>query len=144
MTHEWAERYDNVFFASMHPGWADTPAVRTSMPDFYEKMKNKLIQANGSVQDINEIPADLMVEVRPRARITQAVHRPEPMQKVKRRIDDGEGGIRVGQRVTHKKFGEGVVLDQEGNGRSARVQVKFEGSGSKWLVLAYANLTVLA
>ena len=93
---------------------------------------------------INEIPADLMVEVRPRARITQAVHRPEPMQKVKRRIDDGEGGIRVGQRVTHKKFGEGVVLDQEGNGRSARVQVKFEGSGSKWLVLAYANLTVLA
>ncbi len=93
---------------------------------------------------INEIPADLMVEVRPRARITQAVHRPEPMQKVKRRIDDGEGGIRIGQRVTHKKFGEGVVLDQEGNGRSARVQVKFEGSGSKWLVLAYANLTVLA
>ena len=92
---------------------------------------------------INEIPADLMVEVRPRARITQTVHRPEPMQKVKRRIDDGEGGVRIGQRVTHKKFGEGVVLDQEGNGRSARVQVKFEGSGSKWLVLAYANLTVL-
>ena len=93
---------------------------------------------------INEIPADLMVEVRPRARITQTVHRPEPMQKVKRRVDDGEGGIRVGQRVTHKKFGEGVVLDQEGNGRSARVQVKFEREGSKWLVLAYANLTVLA
>ena len=93
---------------------------------------------------INEIPAELMVEVRPRARITQTVHRPEPMQKVKRRIDDGEGGIRIGQRVTHNKFGEGVVLDQEGNGRSARVQVKFEGSGSKWLVLAYANLTVMA
>ena len=92
---------------------------------------------------INEIPADLMVEVRPRARITQTVHRPEPMQKVKRRFNDGEGGIQIGQRVTHKKFGEGVVLDQEGNGRSARVQVKFEGSGSKWLVLAYANLTVL-
>ena len=93
---------------------------------------------------INEIPADLMVEVRPRARITQAVHRPEPMQKVNRRINDNESGIRIGQRVTHKKFGEGVVLDQEGNGRSARVQVKFESSGSKWLVLAYANLTVLA
>ncbi len=93
---------------------------------------------------INEIPAELMVEVRPRARITQTVHRPEPMQKVKRRIDDGEGGIRIGQRVTHNKFGEGVVLDQEGNGRSARVQVKFESSGSKWLVLAYANLTVMA
>jgi len=93
---------------------------------------------------INEIPAELMVEVRPRARVTQTVHSPEPMPKVKRRIDDGEGGIRVGQRVTHKKFGEGVVMDQEGNGKSARVQVKFEGSGSKWLVLAYANLAVLS
>lgn len=92
---------------------------------------------------INEIPADLMVEVRPRTRVTQTVQRPEPMPKVKRRIDDGANGIRVGQRVTHKKFGEGVVLDQEGNGNSARVQVKFEGSGSKWLVLSYANLIVL-
>lgn len=26
----------------MHPGWADTPAVRSSMPDFYNKMKDKL------------------------------------------------------------------------------------------------------
>jgi dehydrogenase/reductase SDR family protein 12 len=42
MTHEWAKKYDKVFFASMHPGWADTPAVRTSMPEFYEKMKNRL------------------------------------------------------------------------------------------------------
>ena len=93
---------------------------------------------------INEIPAELMVEVRPRTRVTQTVQRPEPMPKVKRRIDDGGNGIRVGQRVTHKKFGEGVVLDQEGNGSSARVQVKFEGSGSKWLVLSYANLIVLS
>ena len=92
---------------------------------------------------INEIPADLIVEVRPRRRMTQTEHRTEPMPKVKRRIDDGEVGIRVGQRVTHKKFGEGVVLDQEGNGSSARVQVKFESSGSKWLVLSYANLVVL-
>ena len=93
---------------------------------------------------INEVPAELIAEVRPRRRATQAAHRPEPMPKVKRRIDDGAAGIRVGQRVTHKKFGEGVVMDQEGNGSSARVQVKFEGSGSKWLVLSYANLIVLS
>lgn len=93
---------------------------------------------------INEIPEELMVEVRPRTRVNQIVQRPEPMPKIKRRIDDGGSGIRVGQRVTHKKFGEGVVLDQEGNGSSARVQVKFEGSGSKWLVLSYANLIVLS
>ena len=93
---------------------------------------------------ISEVPADLMVEVRPRARISQPVHRPEPMQKVKKHMaPNNDEGIRVGQRVQHKKFGEGVVLDQEGSGRSARVQVKFESEGSKWLVLAYANLTVI-
>jgi len=42
MTQEYAKKYPGIFFASMHPGWADTPAVRTSMPQFYEKMKNKL------------------------------------------------------------------------------------------------------
>ena len=92
---------------------------------------------------INEIPADLIAEVRPRARVTQAAPQYDHMPKVKKRLDEGEGGVRVGQRVTHKKFGEGVVLDQEGNGTSARVQVKFASSGSKWLVLSYANLTVL-
>ena len=93
---------------------------------------------------INEIPADLIVEVRPRVRARKTTYNPDPMQKVKHRIDNGQGGIHVGQRVAHKKFGEGVVLDQEGNGNSARVQVKFEGSGSKWLVLSYANLVVLS
>jgi len=53
-------------------------------------------------------------------------------------------GIKIGGRVTHAKFGEGVVLDCEGKGNSARVQVHFESAGSKWLVLAYANLSVLA
>jgi DNA helicase-2/ATP-dependent DNA helicase PcrA len=50
------------------------------------------------------------------------------------------GGFRLGQRVSHPKFGEGVVLDTEGKGTSARVQVNFEAVGSKWLVLAYARL----
>jgi len=39
-----------------------------------------------------------------------------------------------------KKFGTGTVLDHEGSGSNARVQVNFEDHGSKWLVLAYANL----
>ncbi len=93
---------------------------------------------------INEVPADLVVEVRPRARVTQTAHRPDFMPKVKGSISDSESDIKVGQRVTHRKFGEGVVLDHEGNGNSARVQVKFEGSGSKWLVLSYANLVVIS
>ncbi|XP_059417877.1 dehydrogenase/reductase SDR family member 12-like [Carassius carassius] len=42
MTEQWAAQHKDVHFSSMHPGWADTPAVRSSMPDFYAKMKNKL------------------------------------------------------------------------------------------------------
>ena len=45
-----------------------------------------------------------------------------------------------GQRVIHARFGEGTVLNLEGQGSHARVQVNFETSGAKWLVLAYANL----
>ena len=42
--------------------------------------------------------------------------------------------------MRHRKFGDGVVLNCEGQGSSARVQVNFSTSGTKWLVLAYANL----
>ncbi|XP_042872722.1 dehydrogenase/reductase SDR family member 12-like isoform X2 [Penaeus japonicus] len=38
----YAQRYDKVHFSSMHPGWADTVAVRTSIPQFYEMMKDSL------------------------------------------------------------------------------------------------------
>ncbi|MDH5594220.1 MAG: hypothetical protein OEY68_07435, partial [Gammaproteobacteria bacterium] len=44
------------------------------------------------------------------------------------------------QRVAHTKFGEGVVVNYEGHGSHARIQVNFDYSGSKWLVAAYANL----
>nr|XP_041572203.1 dehydrogenase/reductase SDR family member 12 isoform X2 [Taeniopygia guttata] len=42
LTEQWAKTYRNIHFSVMHPGWADTPAVRSSMPDFYERMKNSL------------------------------------------------------------------------------------------------------
>jgi DNA helicase-2/ATP-dependent DNA helicase PcrA len=48
--------------------------------------------------------------------------------------------LRLGQNVRHPSFGAGVVTDVEGSGAHARVQVNFDGAGSKWLVLAYANL----
>jgi len=48
--------------------------------------------------------------------------------------------LRLGQRVFHQKFGEGVILTYEGEGSSARVQVNFNDAGSKWLVMGYANL----
>jgi DNA helicase-2/ATP-dependent DNA helicase PcrA len=49
----------------------------------------------------------------------------------------------LGSRVRHSKFGEGVVLNFEGNGAQARIQVSFERQGTKWLMLSYANLELV-
>lgn len=54
-----------------------------------------------------------------------------------------EGLWRIGQRVFHQKFGEGVVTGSEGRGNDGRVQVNFKHAGSKWLSLEYAKLTAL-
>jgi DNA helicase-2/ATP-dependent DNA helicase PcrA len=50
------------------------------------------------------------------------------------------GGFRVGQNVLHPKFGSGVIVDAEGQGNDARVQVNFGGQGVKWLAVAVAKL----
>ena len=50
-------------------------------------------------------------------------------------------GYKVGQSVTHAKFGTGIIIDFEGRGADARVQVKFREAGTKWLALAYAKLS---
>ena len=48
---------------------------------------------------------------------------------------------RIGQAVTHAKFGAGVIVNAEGGGADARVQVNFRDAGLKWLMLEYARLT---
>ncbi|MHB1214515.1 MAG: UvrD-helicase domain-containing protein [Thiobacillus sp.] len=50
-------------------------------------------------------------------------------------------GYKVGQSVAHAKFGTGIIIDFEGRGSDARVQVKFRDVGTKWLALAYAKLS---
>ncbi|HVO88393.1 MAG TPA: UvrD-helicase domain-containing protein [Casimicrobiaceae bacterium] len=47
---------------------------------------------------------------------------------------------RIGQSVRHVKFGLGVIIDAEGRGHDARVQVNFRDAGVKWLALDYAKL----
>jgi DNA helicase-2/ATP-dependent DNA helicase PcrA len=50
-------------------------------------------------------------------------------------------GFRVGQSVAHAKFGQGVIVNAEGSGPDARVQVNFGREGVKWLALSVAKLT---
>ncbi|PZN29560.1 MAG: DNA helicase II [Proteobacteria bacterium] len=89
---------------------------------------------------IKEIPAELIEEVRPRIHVSRPVY---PARRAALEEDVAPGGVRLGQRVRHGKFGEGVVLGVEGQGNHARVQVVFEQQGTKWLMLAYARLEPL-
>jgi DNA helicase-2/ATP-dependent DNA helicase PcrA len=50
------------------------------------------------------------------------------------------GGFRIGQSVMHAKFGLGVIINAEGGGSDARVQVNFGAAGIKWLALSVAKL----
>ena len=85
-----------------------------------------------------EIPEALTTPVRAPGRVAPAAAaapRPRPVATA------DVAPVRLGSRVRHEKFGEGVVLNYEGRGEHARVQVNFERAGAKWLVLAYARLT---
>jgi DNA helicase II / ATP-dependent DNA helicase PcrA len=84
---------------------------------------------------IKEIPEELIEEVRARVPVSR------PMQRAGADTSGpSQPGMGLGARVRHGKFGEGVILNLEGNGSHARVQVNFEQQGTKWLMLQYANL----
>ena len=89
---------------------------------------------------LREIPATLLREVRPRAGLSRQSWSPTSASSL---AQAPANGLRLGQRVSHPSFGAGIVMDAEGSGTHARVQVNFESSGAKWLVLAYANLAAL-
>jgi len=88
---------------------------------------------------LKEIPAERLEEIRPRAGIGTPAARPRG-QDPGLRSDDASMPFKHGETVRHAKFGEGTVVTFEGQGEHARVQVQFDQAGSKWLVLAYANL----
>ncbi len=88
---------------------------------------------------LREMPLDLVEEIRSRPDISRPVITPAGGFNMAVETT----GFALGQRVSHPKFGHGVVLNAEGQGRSARVQVNFEQVGAKWLVVAYANLQAI-
>jgi DNA helicase-2/ATP-dependent DNA helicase PcrA len=88
---------------------------------------------------ISELPPDLIEEIRPRLQVS----RPVFAKRSSTLEETPAAGMRMGSRVRHSKFGDGVVLNFEGNGPHARIQVNFERQGTKWLMLSYANLEVV-
>ena len=95
---------------------------------------------------VREIPPQLIQEVR----LSNSVSRPFTTNSRNMSGSSMFAGSAVpdtafslGQRVQHALFGEGTILNFEGSGAQARVQVNFEGEGSKWLMLSYAKLNAL-
>ncbi|MCX7124764.1 MAG: DNA helicase II, partial [Gammaproteobacteria bacterium] len=102
---------------------------------------------------ISEIPAHLLSRIRPKLTVSRPTvygtdnssyfARQSTSKKTSvSRTKENDSGFSVGQRVKHAKFGAGVITDFEGSGESARVQVRFEAHGSKWLVLSFAGLSL--
>jgi DNA helicase-2/ATP-dependent DNA helicase PcrA len=90
---------------------------------------------------IAEIPDEHIEEIRPRVQVSRPMR--SPSRGSKSTSPGADLGIRLGQRVRHGKFGDGVILNCEGQGAHARVEVNFETAGTKWLVLSYANLDLM-
>ncbi|MBZ0142145.1 MAG: DNA helicase II, partial [Rhodocyclaceae bacterium] len=104
----------------------------------------------------DEIPEELLKWLTPRMGRTQAAvpqgltfaaprrggwGGPAPDVAVSRTLAKETGGFRIGQNVAHARFGQGVIVNAEGAGSDARVQVNFGREGVKWLALSVAKLT---
>ena len=99
---------------------------------------------------LRELPPELLEEVRMRGQISRPVTaaRGGLSQNLRQQSVEGDDdldlpSLHIGQAVEHPVFGEGVILNAEGEGARARVQVSFEHEGAKWLVLGFAKLIPL-
>ncbi|ODC04938.1 DNA helicase II [Terasakiispira papahanaumokuakeensis] len=93
---------------------------------------------------ISELPENLLQEVRLRASISRPVSaRPQVRHQGMAQSQAEEVGLRVGQQVSHPKFGAGIILHAEGDGPKTRLLINFDEVGEKWLVLGFAPLTPL-
>ena len=85
---------------------------------------------------LSELPAELLMPVGAAA----APYAPQPARSPGRGETRPGGAWNIGQNVVHPKFGAGVIVNCEGRGTDARVQVNFSQGGLKWLALEYAKL----
>lgn len=90
---------------------------------------------------ISEVPSELLQEVRLRHAPESSVASRQSITSNTTAPGEATGGYRLGQHVHHATFGDGVILNMEGSGSHARVQVRFAEHGVKWLLTSFAPLT---
>ncbi len=89
---------------------------------------------------LKEIPAKYLKETRS---IENVVGNDYSPKLPKHNVMLNNNIFKLGQKVNHRIFGNGVIIDTEGSGRNTRVQINFKSAGSKWLVLSYCKLETL-
>ena len=87
---------------------------------------------------IDEIPEELLKKINDAKSVSTTATQRTLSPSMTEQKD--QAGFRVGQQVQHSKFGVGVIVQIEGQGADARLQVNFKDSGLKWLALEYAKL----
>ena len=95
---------------------------------------------------LDELPEQVLMHLNRRSDpgYPSSVQQPASAYGTNRPTQTGnDTGYKVGQSVAHAKFGTGIIIDFEGRGADARVQVKFREAGTKWLALAYAKLSAV-
>ena len=114
-----------------------TRAMRELILTYAEQRRLHGIDTYGQVSRfVNEIPGELIEEVRPRIQIS----RPVAAGRFRAPVEELAPGVKLGARVRHKKFGEGVILKVEGQGPQANIEVNFESLGRKIMMLEYLEV----
>ncbi|MDO4627315.1 MAG: DNA helicase II [Pasteurellaceae bacterium] len=86
---------------------------------------------------INELPTECIQDVRLRGTVTRAYNQTAVNKKP---ISEGSAEWKMGQKVTHPKFGSGTIINIEGSDNNTRLQIAFQGQGIKWLIAHLSKL----
>ena len=120
-------------------------AAISSLPSEVTRMMHGQVNYSLASSFLREIPDELLHWITPRVAVRKpdafafSPQRSGPVAApVQRSVNSV--GWRIGQTVNHGKFGEGIIVNIEGGGADARVQVNFRNTGTKWLALEYAKL----
>ncbi|MGB0668918.1 MAG: DNA helicase II, partial [Porticoccaceae bacterium] len=106
--------------------------------------ESRSIYGNETFNSVSRFVRDIPSEVIEEVRLQNNIARPTSYAAGALQTDQGAAtGFSLGQQIMHNVYGEGVILNFEGNGPRARVHVSFEEAGTKILILASANLTAV-
>ena len=103
------------------------------------RMLHGQLRYNVASRFLDEVPAGMVQWLSPKHGDFAAEPEALAGRNAAERVRDG-AGWRIGQSVKHSRFGLGIIIDAEGRGTDARVQVNFRDGGVKWLALEYAKL----